>query len=42
MSTADQILEQLQLNNTIHLFVLGCIVAVLVCLLLYKVIITFL
>lgn len=42
MSTADQILEQLQLNNTIHLFVLGCSVVILVLLLLYKVIKTFL
>lgn len=42
MSTADQILEQLQLNNTIHLFVFGCSVAILVLLLLYKVIKTFL
>lgn len=42
MSTADQILEQLQLNNTILLFSLGCVVALLVLLLLYKVIKTFL
>lgn len=42
MSTADQILEQLQLNNSIHLFCLGASVAILVCLLLYKVIKTFL
>lgn len=42
MSTADQILEQLQLNNSIHLFTLGASVAILVCLLLYKVIKTFL
>lgn len=42
MSTADQILEQLQLNNTILLFVLGSGVAILVLLLLYKVIKTFL
>lgn len=42
MSTADQILEQLQLNNSIHLFALGVSVAILVCLLLYKVIKTFL
>lgn len=42
MSTADQILEQLQLNNTILLFALGCGVAILVLLLLYKVIKIFL
>ena len=42
MSTIDQLLEQLQLSNTIHLFTLSCAIAILVCLLLYKALKTFL